>query len=77
MKKKEEYTDLLNRSIMQTLNRSINTVLTSAFALIALLIFGGATIKIFVLAMLIGFVVGCYSSICIASPVWYEIKNRA
>lgn len=77
MKKKEEYMALLNRSIMQTLNRSVNTVLTSAFALIALLLFGGATIKIFVLAMLIGFVVGAYSSIFIASPVWYEIKNRA
>jgi len=77
MKRKEDYTVLLNRSIMQTLNRSINTVLTSAFALLALLLFGGITIKLFVLAMLIGFVSGAYSSIFIAGPLWFEIKNRA
>ncbi|SHG98284.1 protein translocase subunit secF [Thermosyntropha lipolytica DSM 11003] len=76
-KLKEDLMTLINRSIMQTLNRSINTVLTSAFALIALLAFGGATIKLFVLAMLIGFISGAYSSIFIASPVWYELKARA
>ncbi|MGR6836557.1 protein translocase subunit SecF [Syntrophomonas erecta] len=77
MKKKEDYINLLNRSIMQTLNRSVNTVLTSIFPLITLYLFGGVTIKIFVLAMLIGFIVGAYSSIFIASPVWYDLKNRA
>jgi len=77
MQRKEKYMELLNRSIMQTLNRSINTVLTSAFILVALLILGGSTIKIFVLAMLIGFVVGAYSSIFIASPLWYEIKSHS
>ncbi|MGI5911474.1 MAG: protein translocase subunit SecF [Syntrophomonadaceae bacterium] len=77
MKHKENYINLVNRSILQSLNRSINTVLTSAFALIALLAFGGGNIKYFVLAMLIGFIVGAYSSIFIASPVWYDIKNRA
>lgn len=76
-KLKEDRMTLINRSIMQTLNRSINTVLTSAFALLALLVFGGATIKIFVLAMLIGFISGAYSSIFIASPIWYELKARA
>lgn len=74
---KVDETTLLNKSIMQTLNRSINTVLTSTFALIALLLFGGTTIKLFVIAMLIGFVSGAYSSIFIASPILYEIKNRA
>ncbi|MBC7076331.1 MAG: protein translocase subunit SecF [Syntrophomonadaceae bacterium] len=73
---KGDYTALLNKSIMQTLNRSVNTVLTSVFALLALMAFGGSTIKLFVLAMLIGFTVGCYSSIFIAGPVWYEIKSR-
>lgn len=76
-KLKEDRMTLINRSIMQTLNRSINTVLTSAFTLLALLAFGGATIKIFVLAMLIGFISGAYSSIFIASPIWYELKARA
>lgn len=74
--RKEDYEELVNRSVGQTLNRSINTVLTSAFPLITLLILGGSTIHIFVLAMLIGFVTGAYSSICIASSTWYDIKNR-
>lgn len=75
-KRKEDYEELVNKSVGQTLNRSINTVLTSSFPLIALLIFGGSTIHLFVLAMLIGFVTGAYSSICIASSTWYDIKNR-
>ncbi|WP_054695899.1 protein translocase subunit SecF [Syntrophomonas palmitatica] len=77
MKKKEDYMSLVNRSITQSLNRSINTVLTCVFALVALLVFGGTTIKIFVLTMLIGFIIGCYSSIFVASPLWYDIKNKA
>ena len=77
MKRKEDYANLVNRSITQSLNRSINTVLTSLFAMVALLVFGGGNIRYFILAMVIGFVVGCYSSIFVASPVWYDIKNRA
>ncbi len=75
--KRQDYPELLNKSIMQTMNRSINTVLTSAFTLIALLLLGGATIKFFVAAMLLGFVIGAYTSIFIASPLWYEIKKTA
>jgi preprotein translocase subunit SecF len=75
--KKPDYLTLLNKSILQVLNRSINTVLTAVMTLVALLILGGATLKFFVAAMLIGFVVGAYSSICIASPLWYEIKKAA
>lgn len=75
--RKPEYLSLLNKSILQVVNRSINTVLTAVITLLALLLLGGATIKFFVAAMLIGFVVGAYSSICIASPLWYEIKKAA
>jgi preprotein translocase subunit SecF len=75
-KRKEDYEEIVNKSVGQTLNRSINTVLTSTFPLVALLIFGGSTIHLFILAMLIGFVAGAYSSICIASSTWYDIKNR-
>lgn len=76
MKKKEALESLLNKSIMQTMNRSVNTVLTVLMPLIALLMFGGATIKVFVITLLIGFIFGMYSSICIASPFYYEIKQR-
>jgi len=76
LKKKEALDALLNKSIMQTMNRSVNTVLTVLMPLIALLMFSGATIKVFVITLLIGFIFGMYSSICIASPFYYEIKQR-
>jgi preprotein translocase subunit SecF len=75
-KTKEALPTLLNKSIAQTLNRSINTVLTALFPLVTLYLFGGSTIKTFILALLIGFIFGCYSSICVASPIYYEIKQR-
>ncbi|MEQ8237333.1 MAG: protein translocase subunit SecF [Syntrophomonadaceae bacterium] len=76
MKKKELLAALLNKSIMQTMNRSVNTVLTVLMPLVTLLLFGGGTIKIFVITLLIGFLFGMYSSICVASPLYYEIKQR-
>lgn len=76
MKKKEQLDNLLDKSIMQTMNRSINTVLTVLMPLITLLLFGGSTIKGFVITLLVGFLFGMYSSICVASPLYYEIKQR-
>ncbi|MBI4363770.1 MAG: protein translocase subunit SecF [Candidatus Doudnabacteria bacterium] len=73
---------IINDSVNQTLIRSINTSLTVLFVLLALLLFGGETIKYFVLALLIGIVAGTYSSIFIASPllyVWHrwDLRRRA
>ncbi len=68
---------LVNQSTNQTLARSINTVLTVIFCLVALLVFGGSTIKIFTLALLIGVSFGCYSSIFVASPLWIEFEQMA
>jgi len=76
LKRKESYDVIVDKSILQTLNRSINTVLTVLFCLVALLVLGGATIKTFVVAMLIGVIFGCYSSIFVASPIWYDLKIR-
>lgn len=73
--KKEDRGLLVNRSIVQTLSRSINTVLTTLFPLIALLLLGGATIKVFALALLIGISSGCYSSIFVASPLWVDFSQ--
>ncbi|MDH7479176.1 MAG: protein translocase subunit SecF [Syntrophomonadaceae bacterium] len=72
---KMDLVEMVNRSITQTLTRSINTVLTVVFCLVALLAFGGSTTRIFVLAMLIGVVSGCYSSICNASPLWVDFTG--
>jgi preprotein translocase subunit SecF len=71
--------DIINTSINQTLIRSINTSLTVIFVLTAMLLFGGETIKYFVLALLIGIIAGTYSSIFIASPlllIWHKWDLR-
>lgn len=73
-KKGESLEDLVNISLWQTLTRSINTVLTVIFVLVALYFLGGTTIKTFVLAMLIGIISGAYSSILNASPIWVDLK---
>jgi preprotein translocase subunit SecF len=71
--------EIINSSINQTLVRSLNTSLTVAFVLLAMLLFGGETIRWFVLALLVGIVAGTYSSIFIASPiliVWHNWDQR-
>lgn len=71
--------EIVNSSINQTIVRSLNTSLTVVFVLLALLLFGGITIRYFVLALLIGIVAGTYSSIYIASPiliVWHNWEQR-
>jgi preprotein translocase subunit SecF len=66
---KKPFTDVVNEAVNQTMARSINTVMTVLFMNLALLIFGGATIKDFALTLLIGFTCGAYSSIFVASPL--------
>jgi len=73
--KGESIEDVVNRGIWQTLPRSINTVLTVIFVLVAMYFLGGSTIKTFILAMLIGVIIGVYSSICNASPLWIDFKR--
>jgi preprotein translocase subunit SecF len=68
--------DVVNHSIIQTLDRSINTQLTVVFTLTALLLFGGITIRSFVLTLLIGIISGTYSSIFNASPLLVEWERR-
>ena len=68
--------ELVNRSIYQTLTRSLYTVFTVLFTTFALYWFGGETTKDFAFALLIGFASGCYSSIFIASPFWIVLRDR-
>lgn len=67
--------ELVNRSIFQTLTRSLYTVFTVLFTTFALYFFGGETTKDFAFALLVGFCTGCYSSIFIASPLWITFRN--
>lgn len=77
--KDKTFDEITNDAVNETLARSINTSFTVALALFALVVFGPETIRGFNLALLIGIVVGTYSSIFIASPIlvdWY-IKAHA
>ncbi|BBI32566.1 protein translocase subunit SecF [Cohnella abietis] len=67
---------LVNRSIWQTLARSINTVITVLIAAVCLFALGGESIKLFSLAMIFGLVSGAYSSIFIASQIWLYLKKK-
>lgn len=67
--KGEDFNEIVHKSVKQTLVRSINTTLTTLFAVIAIYIFGGVTLKNFSLALIIGIASGAYSSIFVASPI--------
>lgn len=77
VKSEADLAKVVNDSITQTLTRSINTVLTVAFAAVCLFIFGSESIKMFSLAMIFGLISGAYSSIFIASPLWFWMKRKA
>jgi preprotein translocase subunit SecF len=67
---------VVNHSVVQTLDRSINTQLTVMFTLLALVLFGGVTIRHFVVTLLVGVFSGTYSSIFNASPILVVWENR-
>jgi len=71
-----DFTDIVNYSLVQTMVRSINTSMTVIFTLLALYLFGGETIKNFILALLIGIVSGTYSSIFNASLLLVVWERR-
>ncbi len=70
--KKESFIQLSNRAVVETLPRSINTSVTTLLAVIAVLVFGGPSIQLFMLTLLIGILAGAYSSIFVASPILVE-----
>jgi preprotein translocase subunit SecF len=75
-----DFAEIVNDSLIETLGRCLNTALTTFFVLLALFLFGGATIHYFVLVLLLGVIIGTYSSICISSQllvVWERREWRA
>ena len=65
----DDFEEILNTSILQSVTRCINTALTTLFVLLAIFFFGGETIKYFVLALIVGVLIGTYSSIFVANPL--------
>jgi len=75
--RKLDYIDLLNRSINETLPRTILTSATTVMTLFALFVLGGEVIRPFALVLILGVLIGTYSSIFVASPALLEIENRS
>ncbi|TVQ05827.1 MAG: protein translocase subunit SecF [Leptolyngbya sp. DLM2.Bin27] len=72
--------DIVDSAVNQTLGRSINTSLTTVLPLVAIVVFGGQTLKYFALALIVGFLAGAYSSIFVASSLlalWRERSGQA
>ncbi len=76
-KRKEPYEVTLNRSLNETLPRTVLTSGTTLMALVALLVFGGAVLRPFAAVLIMGVLVGTYSSIFVASPVLVELETRS
>ncbi|MDI6813518.1 MAG: protein translocase subunit SecF [Desulfitobacteriaceae bacterium] len=76
LKRGDSYEDMVDKSVWQTMGRSVKTVVTVLIALFAIFILGGESTKTFALAMLIGVFSGAYSSIFNASQILVEIKLR-
>ena len=70
----EELREVANKSLTQTLSRSINTSITTFIMVVMLYILGVASIRDFSLPLMAGLVCGAYSSICIATELWYVMK---
>ena len=75
-KGEEDKTEVINYALNATLSRTINTSMSIFFVLLAIFIFGGTTIKGFAFALLVGIVVGTYSSICIATPIVIDFDRK-
>ena len=73
--RKSSLEEVINTSVTQTMSRSINTVATTLFTIVSVYVFV-PSIRELSLPLIIGILVGCYSSIFIASPVWYLLKKR-
>ncbi len=74
---KEAYRDIVNKSIMQTMSRSVNTSITTFVMVLVLYILGVTSIREFALPLMVGLLAGTYSSICLASEIWYLLRVRA
>ena len=68
--------EVVNGALNSTISRTFNTSMTIIVVLLAILIFGGESIQGFAFALLIGVIVGTYSSLCIAAPVYVDLERK-
>ena len=77
MNKNTNENDEINRSLNSTLSRTINTSMTTFIVLLIIFLFGGGAIKGFIFALMIGVIVGTYSSVCIATPILIDFSKKS
>lgn len=68
--------EVINKSITETLSRSINTSVTTFIMVFVLAVLGVDTIRQFAIPLIVGIISGCYSSVCVASPLWYLLSGK-
>jgi SecD/SecF fusion protein len=73
---KWKYTEVVDKALSSTLGRTINTSLTTLMVMLAIFLFGGDSIKGFMFALIIGVVVGTYSSLFIATPIMFDTSKK-
>jgi len=73
---KRNFRENINNAICSTLSRTINTSGTTLVTLLAIFIFGGETIRGFIFALLVGVIIGTYSSVFIATPIAYDLMSK-
>ena len=76
MRQERPSAELVNRSLNETLARTINTGLTTLLVVVSLLVFGGETIRELMITLAVGIVVGAFSSVFVASPLWLWWRLR-
>lgn len=74
--KKPDYAEIANRSVWQTMSRSINTSITTLLTITALYVVGVESIKDFALPLMVGIIAGAYSSMFISAPVWVMLNSK-
>ena len=75
--KKKDFDSLVNNALNSTLSRTVNTSLTTFFVLLIIFLFGGEVIRGFMFALMVGVVVGTYSSLFVASPIMLDTFKKA
>ncbi|MEG1983193.1 MAG: protein translocase subunit SecDF [Alistipes sp.] len=73
---KRKFRDNINNAICSTLSRTMNTSGTTLVTLLAIFLFGGETIRGFIFALMIGIIVGTYSSVFVATPIAYDLMSK-
>jgi SecD/SecF fusion protein len=75
--KKKEFNSLVNNALNSTLSRTVNTSLTTFFVLLVIFLFGGEVIRGFMFALMVGVIVGTYSSLFVASPIMVDTVKKS